>query len=71
MPQDFSKTSKAPALTEGMVLPQDNVTVYATAKTKFYPEGEAFEVHSAIATKLVEAGKATDKAPEVSKKADK
>lgn len=71
MPQDFSKqTNKTPALTEGMVLPQDNVTVYGTATTQFYAEGQAFEVHSAIAKKLVKAGKATEKAPEV-KKADK
>lgn len=68
MPQDFSQQKKKTALQEGMVLPQDNVTVYGTVSTKFYKEGEAFEVHSAVAKKLVAAGKATE---EPKKKADK
>lgn len=63
MPQDFSK-SKRPALKEGMVLPQDDVTVYATKKlTGLYNEGQEIVVHSAIAAKLIESGKATEDAP--------
>lgn len=63
MPQDFSK-SKKPALQEGMVLPQDDVTVYATKKLAgLYQEGEAITLHSAIAKKLVATGKATEEAP--------
>jgi hypothetical protein len=42
---------------------QDDVTVYATEKTKFYAKGEAFKVHSAQAEKLIASGKATKEAP--------
>lgn len=68
MPQDFSK-SKRPALQEGMVLPQDDVTVYATKSlvSLGYTEGQEFVVHSAIAKKLVKSGKATEEAPKAKK----
>lgn len=67
MPQDFSK-SKRPALKEGMVLPQDDVIVYATKKLAgLYQEGEEITLHSAIASKLVAAGKATKEAPKKAK----
>lgn len=44
---------------EGVVKLNEKVTVYATAKSKHYKEGEEFEVHPILADKLVEAGKAT------------
>ena len=61
MPQDFSK-SKRPDLKEGMVLPQDDVTVYATEKLAGlgYKVGGEVVVHSAIAKKLIASGKATE-----------
>jgi len=63
MPQDFSK-SKRPTLKEGMVLPQDDVTVYATKLLSgIYPLGGEIVAHSVIAAKLVESGKATEEAP--------
>ena len=56
------------------IRPQDPVTVYATEKTgssKFnnYKTGDAMEVHSVLAEKLIEQGKATKEAPKT-KKAD-
>jgi hypothetical protein len=70
MPQDFSK-AKQPALKEGMVLPQDDVTVFATDKLAgLYPIGSEVVVHSAIGKKLVAAGKATEEAPKPAKAKD-
>ena len=68
MPQDFSK-AKRPTLQEGQVLPQDDVTVYATKSLASlgYAEGAEIVVHSAIAKKLVTAGKATTEAPKAKK----
>lgn len=70
MPQDFSK-SKRPTLKEGMVLPQDDVTVYATKKLAgIYPVGGEVVAHSEIAKKLVSSGKATEEAPKAVKEKD-
>ena len=41
------------------VRPQDPVTVVSTGKTKQFKAGDEYVVHSALASKLVEAGKAT------------
>ena len=53
---------------EGVIRPQDDVTVYATAKVEGsknndYKEGDEIVVHSALAEKLVAMGKATKEAP--------
>lgn len=46
-----------------LVRPNDVTTVYATDKAKFVKAGEAMEVHTMLAEKLIASGKATDKAP--------
>lgn len=62
MPQEHNeKMSKT--LPEGLVKPKDPVTIYATAKDPFHKDGAAYVVHSALAKKLIAAGKATDKEP--------
>ncbi len=38
------------------VLPKDDVELIATAKTKFYNEGDKFVAHSALAEKLIAKG---------------
>lgn len=57
-------------MTEQRVLPNDDVTVYATDKARFYRAGEAFQVHKVQAEKLIADGKATAK-PVVKEEANK
>lgn len=45
-----------------LIRPQDVTTVYATDKAKFVKAGEPMEVHTELAAKLIESGKATEKA---------
>lgn len=45
------------------VLPNDDVELVATAKTKFYEAGQKFTAHSALAEKLIAKG-AAEKAKE-------
>ena len=45
------------------VKPVDDVTVYATEKTKFVPAGQPFTVHSVQAEKLIASGKASKTKP--------
>jgi hypothetical protein len=51
------------ALKKGEIKPNDMVTVYATAKAVHMQEGAEWEVHSALAEKLIASGKATETAP--------
>ena len=62
MPQEYNEKMAKP-LTGGLVRPKDKVTVYSTDKDPFHKDGEAFQVHRALAEKLIAAGKVTDKAP--------
>jgi hypothetical protein len=54
-------TSKKP-LAKGEIKPNDPVTVYATEKAQFMKPGQEWEVHSALAEKLIASGKATKEA---------
>jgi hypothetical protein len=57
------KTPNKP-LTGGKVRGKDKVTVYATKKlSATHTEGEAMEVHPALAEKLIASGKATKAEP--------
>lgn len=69
MPQELT-TKMMEKLPENsnLVRPFDKVTVYATgAGGGHHAEGEALEVHPLLAKKLLEAGKATEKAPKEKK----
>lgn len=41
------------------VMPNDNVTVYGTGKSKYMKTGKAYEVHKLAAERLVKAGHAS------------
>jgi hypothetical protein len=73
-PQHLS-TKVEKAKKDGLVMPYDKVTVYATKKlvdSKHLPEitkeGQELEVHPALAEKLVKDGKATKEKEEPKKK---
>ena len=55
MPQDQIKGK----VKDGELLPNDDVTVYATEKYRFAPVGSEVTVHSNLAKKLIESKKAT------------
>lgn len=63
MAQEIKPEAAAQPMPEGYVKPQDPVTVYATALDVFHLEGEGYEVHKALATKLIASGKATKPLP--------
>lgn len=69
MAQQFKGNEAArPIKRAGVIRPNDPVTVYATeltgkSKSNDYKAGDAFEVHSALAEKLIAAGKASPDAP--------
>lgn len=69
MSQQFKKDEGTRLIKRaGVIRPQDPVTVYATAmvgnsKNNDYKTGDAMEVHSVLAEKLIAQGKATKEAP--------
>lgn len=57
MAQEITTKSVLP---KGTIKPNDPVTVHATAKAgEFMAEGAPWEVHAALAEKLIASGKAT------------
>lgn len=58
MPQEQNKKMNEP-LKDGMIRPNDMTTVYSTGQGGFTKAGEAMEVHTVLAEKLISDGKAT------------
>lgn len=63
------KTTKNAVKRAGMLLPKDEVTVYATEKLAgVFNVGDELTVHSNLAKKLIESGKATTTSESKNKK---
>lgn len=62
MPQELN-TKMMDKLSDDKLRPYDKITIYATGTGGHHKAGDAMEVHPNLAKKLIEDGKATDKAP--------
>lgn len=61
--QDLSKVKPGP-LKDGKIRKDDKVTVYGTGASRFIKRGEAItDIHPEAAKTLINAGKATERAP--------
>lgn len=69
MPQELSTKMMEPLKNPDEVRPFDKVTVYATGTGGgYHNEGEALELHPALAASFIAAGKATAEPPKSTKK---